>query len=130
MWLLIVLIAASTPATLDGRQCVVFDDPALLFEQSEVVFVGIAVALEPTGIKGNHVVSHRGTFRVERIWKGEPQRVLTIGADAPFTIGSRYVVFAGGKPLSTTLLCKWSELESEAEEKREWLRKKQSRRPH
>lgn len=128
MSLLILFIAASIPATLDGTQCVIFDDPAVAYEQSEAVFVGIAVAQEPTGIKGDHVISHRGTFRVERVWKGEPQRELTVGADAPFKVGGRYFVFASGKPLSTTLMCKWSELESEAAKKREWLAGKPSRR--
>ncbi len=52
---------------------------------------------------------------------GGPQLEFTIGADEPFKVGSRYVVFAAGKPLSTTLLCKWSELESEAGKKRQWL---------
>ena len=128
--LLVVVLVALTPAGADhSKQCVEFDDPASLFEQSAVVFVGIALGVKPTGLHGEHVMSHRATFRVERIWKGELQRQYLVDADGAFAVDKRYIVFAGGSPLSTTLQCKWSELEAEARHKREWLAAKPSQRP-
>ena len=125
----LAIIAISTIRAEAHGQCVSFPDPVDAFKHADVVFVGMAVAGEATGVKGDHVTSHRATFRVERIWKGQTQRRLTVGADASFKVGSRYVVFAAGKPLFTTLQCKASELESDAAKKLEWLTNQPSRRP-
>ena len=126
---LAALLTATSAIALSSKQCVQFDDPALLFEHSDVVFVGEVVAANTTGVEGEHVISHRATLRVDRIWKGQRQRQFAISADRPFRVAGRYIVFAGGNPLFTTLMCKASELEEEAERKREWLATKPSRRP-
>ena len=118
--LLVVVLVALTPASADhSKQCVELDDPAPLFEQSAVVFVGIALGVKPIGLHGEHVMSHRATFRVERIWKGELQRQYLVDADGAFAVDKRYIVFQ----------CKWSEMEAEARHKREWLAAKPSQRP-
>ena len=127
--ILTVIITASPAFAARGSQCVQFDDPAVLFGHSDFVFVGIALAVKPTGVEGQHVMSHQATFRVERIWKGAPERQRTVDADEAFEPGKRYIVFAGGTPSSTSLLCKWSELEAVATKKREWLRSRPSQRP-
>jgi hypothetical protein len=111
------------------EQCIQFDDLSWAFDVSTTVFIGTVVSNTPTGIKGFHVNSDIGTFRVERIWKGAVESETTIRADAPFTIGARYIVFASGKPLGNSVECNWAEVEAKADKKREWLATKPSEPP-
>ena len=102
-------------------QCVIFDKPEDLFARADVVFVGTVVSSEPTGAKGSHAIVHIATLRVEKTWKGRLSREVRVGADRPFEVKKKYVVFAAGKPLSTSILCRWTEPEDRAEMKLEWL---------
>ena len=124
-----VLAASWITYSEAARQCVVFVEPSDYFERSDVVFLGTVVSTKPTGAQGNHIVTDIATFDVERIWKGPTQSQFTVGDDRPFMVGGRYIVFAGGKPLSTAMLCGWAELEETAEKKLRWLETKPSRRP-
>ena len=103
--LLAVVVAALAHAAL--AQCVIFDKPDELFARSEVVFRGTVLARKPTGIPGDHVIVEVARFRVDQAWKGE-----------------EYLVFASGKPPSTSILCGSAQLVSEAKAKLEWLSKK------
>lgn len=125
------LVFAATGTHAEVRsQCVQLAEPSEYFDRSEVVFVGIVLANEATGTTTTHIEpTHIATLRVERVWKGPVQREFTVGADAPFTVGRRYIVFASGKALYTAMRCGWAELEGEAHKKREWLATKPSRRP-
>ena len=44
-----------------------------------------------------------------------------MGADRAFEPRKRYVVFAAGTPLTTSILCRWAEREDHAKTKLEWL---------
>jgi hypothetical protein len=121
------LVALSTSAT---RQCVDFGGVAEVFDHADVVFLGTATAVERNSVDGVHVVIAKATFRVERIWKGPSRAEFTLGvSDPPFEVGQRYIVFAGGKPLSTSIECGWAELASKAANKRKFLESKPSRVP-
>ena len=120
--LLAVVVAALAHAAL--AQCVTFDKPDELFVRSEVVFRGTVLARKPTGMPGDHVIVEVARFRVDQAWKGEPGRQIAVGADRPFEVGKEYLVFASGKPPSTSILCGSAQLVSEAKAKLEWLSKK------
>jgi len=107
-----------------SAQCVIFDKPEDLFARADVVFVGTVVGNASTGATGDHSIVDIATLRVERSWKGRPGREVRVGADRPFEIDKKYVVFAAGKPLSTSILCRWAELEERARTKLEWLAKR------
>ena len=117
-----LLVVAWVPST-SRAQCVIFDKPEELYGLSEVVFRGKAVAQKPTGIEGSHVMVVIATFRVDQEWKGQPGRQIAVGTDVPFEIGKEYLVFAGGKPLFASSLCRWAELLDHAKGKLDWLSK-------
>ena len=125
--LLLVTVAALSvivPAVANA-QCVIFDKPEDLFRRADVVFLGTVVATEPTDERGAHATVEIATLRVEQKWKGDLARELRVGSDRPFERQKRYVVFAGGKPLTTSILCRWTEREDHATTKLEWLAKGQ-----
>lgn len=104
-------------------QCVIVDKPEELFARSDMVFRGTVVTTESTGAQGSHQVVEIGTFRVDQLWKGDPTREVRVGADRAFEKDKEYVVFAGGKPLSTSILCRWTEPIERAKPKLDWLLK-------
>ena len=117
-----LLVVAWVPST-SLAQCVIFDKPDELYGLSDVVFRGKAVAQQPTGIEGSHVTVAIATFQVDQVWKGHPGRQVAVGTDVPFEIGKEYLVFAGGKPLATSSLCRGAELLDHAKGKLDWLSK-------
>lgn len=126
-----VQAAAVWLALLPGAanaQCVVFEKPEELFAFSDAVFTGTVLATEQTGARGTHVIVSIATLRVERSWKGDLGREVRVGADMPFERGKRYVVFANGKPLSTSILCRAAERIERAKPKLRWLSKRRSKR--
>lgn len=84
------------------------------YRHSSAVFVGRIVSLEISVkvIDGEKIDNMIATFDVERRWKGPAirhLRVQTCGTQAlactcgfNFQLGERYVVFAEGKPLTTS----------------------------
>ena len=104
-------------------QCVIVDKPEELFALSDMVFRGTVVATESTGARGSHQVVEIATFRVDQSWKGDPAREVRIGADRAFEKDKEYLVFAGGKPLSTSILCRSTEPIERAKPKLDWLLK-------
>lgn len=110
------------------RQCVFFDDPADLFAMHDVVFTGEVVRSDPTGVVGEHVITHVARFKVDHVWKGDVTPEFDVGTTEPFEVGQRYVVFAGGSPRPrTSLTCESAELESKQGPKLRWLRGRPSR---
>lgn len=85
-------------AGASARVCVIFEDPADLHELSELVFRGTVLSVEPTGVVGEHVITHVARFQVDRVWKGTVARVFDVGTTEAFAPGQEYVVFAGGAP--------------------------------
>ena len=124
-----VLVSLLRPdAAASARVCVIFDDPADLYELSELVFRGTVLSVEPTGVVGEHVITHVARFQVDRVWKGSVARVLDVGTTEAFELGQEYVVFAGGAPRpSTSLLCQSAELVSNSRKKLQWLAARPSR---
>jgi hypothetical protein len=122
-WLLLLVAFAGAPTT-PGNQCVIFDKPEELWAVNDLVFLGTVVATRPTGIEGFHVTVDVATFRVDRVWKGKPDRQVQIGGDAFFEKGKQYLVFASGKPPSTSLRCRSSEPADRAKAKIDWLIKR------
>jgi general stress protein 26 len=102
-------------------QCIIFDKPEDLFGRADAVFLGKVISTAPTGNQGDHVVVEIATLRVDKFWKGDLAREVRVSADAPFSIGTTYLVFAGGKPLSTTIPCRATEPQDRAGTKLEWL---------
>ena len=92
-----------------GSQCVMFEKPDELWARADLVFLGTVLETKPTGNRGDHVTVEIATFRVDRSWKGKPEKTPQVGGDQPFEKGTQYLVFAAGKPPSTTLLCRWTE---------------------
>jgi hypothetical protein len=122
---------ASTAAPVQG-QCVMFDDRAEMFRLADAVFIGTVRKSEPTGVRGFHVVMHRASFEIDRVWKGQVKRLETIGTVEAFEPGTRYVVFATtGVPraLQSSLECGWAERASENGRNLQWLAEKVSRIP-
>ena len=64
-----VLVSLMRPDAGHLRACVIFDDPADLYELSELVFRGTVLSVEPTGVVGEHVITHVPPFQVDRVWK-------------------------------------------------------------
>ena len=125
----LAVIAFGTPSTTVYGQCVQFPNSERLFAHAAVVFVGIVVAHEPTGVQGFHVIRDIATFRLERSWKGSQDREVRVGSDGLFEVGKKYLVFAFGKvgePLTTSVDCRSTELIDQANEKLDWLSKKPS----
>jgi hypothetical protein len=114
-------------ATAAFGQCVEFDKPEELFARSEAVFVGTVVRNEPTGARGTHQIVSVATIRLEKSWKGERRRQVRVGSDRPFDVGKKYVVFASGNPLSTSIMCRWAERIEVATRKMNWLAGRRSR---
>ncbi len=124
--LLFLITALSTHSGELANQCVILDKPEELWALTDLVFLGTVVETKPTGIQGFHVTVDVATFRVERVWKGKPGSTVEVRADAFFEKGKQYLVFAGGKPPSTTLPCRWTELADRAKTKLTWLEKRQA----
>ena len=120
---MLLALAVACDGAAASHQCVVFGDVAEAFAQSDVVFVGTVTANRKTGEFGHHVQSDVGTLRVVRRWKGRPSKEVDVSADAPFEVGKRYVVFASGKDLSTSIECE-SQLEEHSRDKLEWLKRR------
>jgi len=118
--LLSVIFLMFLHATADA-QCVMFDKPDELFAANNVVFRGKVLKKESTGARGDHVIVEIATFQVAESWKGDPGREVRVGADRPWEVGKEYLVFAGGNPLSTSLLCRGTELVERTRRKLDWL---------
>jgi hypothetical protein len=126
-WCVFALTALLTPLPgVAHAQCVIVDQPEKRFAQADAVFLGTVLRTEATGVQGAHVIVEIATFRVERTWKGDAVKELRVGADRPFEKGREYLVFAGGKPLTTSILCRWAEPTDRAKPALDWLSKKQS----
>jgi hypothetical protein len=123
----IVALVLGLPAIADA-QCVIFDKPEDLFGRADVVFVGTIVSTEHTHDQGSHVIVDIGTFRVEQSWKGRVEREMRVGADRLFEMNKKYLVFAAGRPLSTSILCRSTELVDRAKAKLDWLAKRPANR--
>ena len=122
-WLfLLIAVSASFPAP--RSQCEILNKPEELWAVSDLVFLGTVVATKPTGIQGFHVTVEIATFRVDKAWKGKLDKVVDVGGDAPFEKDKQYLVFAAGKPASTSLPCRWTEPADRAKAKLEWLAKR------
>jgi len=104
-----------------GAQCIIFDKPEELFGRADAVFLGKVISTAPTGAQGEHVLVETATLRVEKFWKGDLPGEVRVGADAPFAVGTTYLVFAAGTPLSTSIPCRWTEPADRAGPKLEWL---------
>jgi general stress protein 26 len=104
-----------------SAQCIIFDKPEELFARADAVFLGTVVSTVPTGVQGEHALVETATLRVEKVWKGSLTRDIRVGADARFHVGTTYLVFAAGTPLSTTIPCRWTEPQDRAAAKLEWL---------
>jgi hypothetical protein len=116
-------VALTSLATKAWPQCVVNDDPAVQFTQSNVVFLGTVSSTESTGAQGDHVIVQVATLRVDRSWKGNRTDEVRVGADRPFEKGKQYLVFASGTPLTTSILCRWAQRVEDAKPKLDWLLK-------
>jgi hypothetical protein len=115
---LLVLSIWPFPAS---AQCVMWANPADLFAHADAVFQGRVIKKEPTGARGDHMTVEFATLRVDRMWKGKPANYLRVGADEGFILNDDYLVFAGGTPLTTTLLCRWTEPANRSSAKLAWL---------
>lgn len=123
--LLLFVALTWTPAGSIG-QCVIFDKPEELWDRSDLVFLGTVISTKPTGADGSHVTVDIATFRVDRAWKGKPEATVHVGGDAFFLVGTQYLVFAVGKPPSTSLPCRWAEPAERAQAKLAWLSKRRT----
>ena len=124
--ILLLLCGSVLMPRIARAQCVEFADPAELFMRSDAVFVGTDVAIEPTGAHGWHVIVSIATLKPERTWKGRPGPEVRVGSDVPFEVGKKYVVFAAGRPLSSSIECRWAELVGRAKRKMDWLARRRS----
>lgn len=120
----VATLSISVPAVAFA-QCITFEKPEDFFARADVVFLGTVVATEPTGARGEHVTVEIATLRVEQAWKGDVARDVRVGSDRPFERAKKYVVFAAGKPLTASILCRWAEREDRAKTKLEWLAKRE-----
>ena len=127
--LLVVFIGAgllSVPAAAAYGQCVVFENPAELYRVNQAVFVATVVTTEAAGGQGHHAITDVATLRVERSWKGRVAREVRVGSDRPFEVGTKYVVFASGRPLTSSILCRAAEPVAAAKKKMAWLARRRS----
>src|SRR5688572_18196627 len=83
-----------TPAARNV-DCVIYGSFAKEFEASAVVFEARVVAVEwIPGRECCHVLSGWATLQTDRWWKGEPVRMIRLGAAGQiFKVGEHYVVF-------------------------------------
>jgi ketosteroid isomerase-like protein len=116
------IACASAPMAAYG-QCIMFNQPEELFARSSAVFEGTVIATAPTGAQGSHVMVAVVTLRVERSWKGVRSGEIRVSTDEPLALQKKYLVFASGEPLSTSVLCRATEPIGEARLKLEWLSK-------
>jgi hypothetical protein len=108
------------------------------FKRSTAVLVGRAVAQRvATTPTLSWPRAAETTFEVEAVWKGAPEKTVQIrtcggivgkeeiicGEGFRFVVGSRYVVFADGRPL-TTDTCHHTALGERAQQTLQWLSKK------
>jgi hypothetical protein len=114
------------------RSCAAPEPIAVEYRRSAAVFIGRVTALEivntPPPRPDVHTVA---TFEVERGWKGSRKRTAKVrtcgGGQAICTVGFtfahgvRYVVFATGTPLETTICQRTSTVEHAGDVLR-WLR--------
>ena len=127
--LMLGVIALLTPPAAVYGQCIMFGQPEESFARADAVFVGTVVAHEPTGVEGFHVIVDVATFRLDRSWKGSRDREIRVGSDEPVEVGKKYLVFAFAgvtHPLTTSILCQWTELLDTAKAKLDWLSKRPS----
>jgi hypothetical protein len=127
--LFILGVVTAALVEVSSAQCVIFDNPEELFARADVVFVGTVTSTQETGAGGAHQTVEIATLRVDRLFKGRPGREIRVGADAPFRVGQRYVVFAAGNPPSTSIMCRSTEPVSRAKKKLDWLAKRREA-PH
>ena len=122
-----VWLALGPRADAALRQCIMFPDTEELFRNNDVVFAG--TVLSSTRVAGpDDGVQNVGLLRAEQFWKGTPRKEMRVGSDVPFLVGERYVVFASGDPLSTTIECEATQLLARAMKKRLWLSRLPSRK--
>ena len=122
-WSPATALEASEPA-----QCVVFVDPAELYRANDEVFSGTVTAVEPTGLDGFHIPRQIATVRVQEQWKGVRASTIRVATtDRLFEVGASYLFFAGGEPLSTSLMCRGTEKLEAASAKQSWLNSLPSR---
>lgn len=114
------IVFVSAPMAAFG-QCVMFDKPEELFARSTTVFEGTVVGSAPTGARGSHALVAVATLRVERTWKGAQNGEIEVSTDALLEVQKKYLVFAAGEPLSTSVLCHWTDAIGDAGVKLEWL---------
>jgi hypothetical protein len=124
---LLLMLSFSMPATGAYGQCVIFEKPEELFALSDAVFVGTVRAVEPTMVRGEHLDHNFATLRAEKVWKGQVSIEVRVDSDVPFEVGKKYVVSAGGKPLSTSIKCLAAQPVDRAKRKMEWLSRRRSR---
>ena len=110
---LVVALQSLTPI-ITHAQCIAFEKPEELFAHADAVFLGTVVGVEATGAQGDHDIVQIVTLRVESVWTGLPMREVRVGTDRAVENDKRYVVFAVGKPLTTSILCRWAETEDRA----------------
>jgi len=108
----VVIVCAARPA--GACACADMGSLADEYRQSDAVFVGRIVSIEISAevVKGHRIEHMTATFKVERRWKGPSVRRLRVGTcgtqtmvctcGVDFQLGQRYVVFAEGKPLTTS----------------------------
>jgi hypothetical protein len=110
-------------------ECVVYGSLDKEFEASAVVFEARVVAVEwIPGRECCHVLSGWATLQTDRWWKGEPVRMIRLGAAGQiFKVGEHYVVFGFGAP-PTADGCNNTKPIKESERTLEWLALKPSRR--
>ena len=53
---------------------------------------------------------------------------MRVGADRLFEMNKKYLVFAAGKPLGTSIQCRWTEPVDRAKAKLDWLAKRPASR--
>ena len=112
------------------------------FKRSTAVFVGRAVAQRVMATPTQSWPrTTETTLEVETLWKGAPEKTvqirtcggivgkeaITCGEGFRFVVGSRYVVFADGQPL-TTDACHHTALGERAQQTLQWLSKKPRRK--
>jgi hypothetical protein len=119
--ILLGAISFASSTTAAYSQCVVFEKPEELFARSDAAFAATVLTNEPTGTHGAHQIVSIARLRVETSWKGRVDREVRVGSDKPFEVGKKYVVFAAGIPLSTSILCGAAEPADRAKEKLDWL---------
>ena len=122
---------------LAPRSCAAQEPIAVEYKRSAAVFTGRVKALDivktPRPTPDVHTVA---SFELERWYKGRRPRTVKVrtcgGGEAictvgfEFALGRRYVVFASGRPLETTICQRTARIEDATEIVR-WLEKPTSR---